>query len=115
MPKIDIFADPDDANLAALIHVAREELSELERLAPAAVERQWLAPPRPAPREDTAERSKGLRNDPTATIALDDRRLAVRQGLVNSHRSLKAAIFTMREYRHKLVTALDNWNGDNDE
>lgn len=65
---------------------------------------QWDRPYGPRPVEDTTERSRGVVSDPTAAIALDPRRLALRD-------AVKAAESCLEDSRRLLATAINDLEG----
>lgn len=112
MSRISINVDPQAANLAHLVRLARQEATALEAVLPAAMEAQWETPPSPAPSEDTKERSKGLQTDPTASIALDDRRATLSDQVRKSERALRNAVVALAGVRLGLTSALEAWEGN---
>jgi hypothetical protein len=72
---------------------------------------QFQAGDTPTPRLDTTERSSGMVNDPTATIAYDGRRLALRAAVVAAERELQAADKTMSAAIRHLQDALNRSQG----
>lgn len=105
----DLDQDRDEVRLAGLTAWARREADLLDALLPVAVSAQWTAAPTVRPREDTAERSKNVRSDPTSAIALDSERLALRRQVVRSEHALRCAIVALRGVRIGLVRALAPW------
>ncbi|WP_144722265.1 hypothetical protein [Cellulosimicrobium sp. TH-20] len=72
---------------------------------------QWSASPRPRPREDTTERSKGgPPSDPTADVALDGRRLSLRAAVLTAEHSLGDAVDAVAAANKGLERALDEWH-----
>ncbi|WP_420866293.1 DUF7169 domain-containing protein [Micromonospora echinospora] len=94
----------------------RAELDALAAVLPAAIDAQWTTPPVPRPREDTAERVKGERSEPTASVALDPDRLRLREQVVRSARILAGGNTALRQVRAGVEKALTPWqeegNGD---
>lgn len=114
----------DGASLAGLARLIEEETRALlsESLAPAHA-RQWQASPVPTPREDTAERSSGgAPPNPTADVALDGRRLALRErvrdaeralaGVDNARRGLANVLAQIRDARRELDRAIRRFDGE---
>lgn len=73
---------------------------------PETQEAQWQPGMTPVPREDTTERSKNLTNDPTPTIAMDGRRLALRDAVKEAERALEVAARVLQDTARKLAEAL---------
>lgn len=74
-------------------------------------EAQWMmgmTPPRP---EDTTERSKGVTNDPTPTIVMDERRIRLRASVIEAEDAIAKASQTLRAAVHHLERALSAWQG----
>ncbi|GAA2843999.1 hypothetical protein Acy02nite_68690 [Actinoplanes cyaneus] len=110
--KIDIDrlgADPDELRLTQLVAWARAEADALDMVIPAAVEAQWTAAPVARPRDDTTERAKNQRADPTSDVALDTARQALRQQVVESETSLRKTIIALRGVRLGLERSLTSW------
>ena len=112
MPIVDIDVDPEVCRMEGLLSWAREELAALQALLPAAMDAQWSPSRVPSPRDDTEERSKGLASDPTAEIALDGRRLAVRDTVIRSQNAIRKTIVVLRGVRLAMEKALDEWEGE---
>lgn len=110
-PLAPLFADGRDVSLEMLAELIREEVAALLETLPDAYARQWTASPVPRPREDTNERAKGPHSDPTPSIALDGRRLALRDQVVASEHVLRSAAVAVRGVRRGLERALDRWDG----
>lgn len=73
---------------------------------------QWEAAPIPKPHDDTTERAKGGHGDPTGSIALDERRLAVRAQHDYALASLDVATAAARSARRQLDAVIAAWEGD---
>jgi hypothetical protein len=75
---------------------------------------QWERParPRPAPGEEGAARSatRGTA-DPTAEIALDASRLALRRAVQDGEQALRAAVRLIEEQDRRLALAEVRWTG----
>lgn len=105
--------DRDETRLAGLTAWARREADLLDALLPVATAAQWTAAPVARSREDTTERAKNMRSDPTSAIALDSDRIALRAQVVRSEHALRTAIMTLRGVRIGLTRALAPWqDGD---
>lgn len=101
---------PEAEYLANLI---AEEVKHLLELLPEASARQWLAAPVPKPRYDTDERSiGGAPGDPTADVALDPRRLAVRRLVRDSEKVLRDTAVRVRGVRRAMERTLDWYDGE---
>ena len=72
---------------------------------------QWEAGRSPQPREDTTERSKGTTNDPTPTIVMDTRRLALRAAVIEAEQALEKAMHNMTAAVRHLEKALEAHHG----
>lgn len=73
---------------------------------------QWdPAARRPQARDDTTERSKGGHGDPTADVALDERRLALRDAVEEARLRLQIAATGVSAADRHLREALDAWAG----
>ncbi|USL85051.1 putative transcriptional regulator [Arthrobacter phage SWEP2] len=98
-----------------LPQTVRDFAEETLRLA-ASIEKaqaiQWEAAPIPRPSDDTTERAKGGHGDPTGSIALDDRRQAVREQHDAAVASLGVALAAARSARRSLDAAIGAWEGD---
>jgi len=53
---------------------------------------QWQAPPVIRPRDDTTERASGGHGDPTFALVADERRLAVRDSVLEAYDALEAVV-----------------------
>ncbi|MFI7069522.1 DUF7169 domain-containing protein [Micromonospora sediminicola] len=111
----DLDADRDAIRFAGLLADLRRELDGLEALLPAAIDAQWTTPPTPRPREDTSERMKNKRSEPTADIALDPDRLQLRQQLVRSAHVLRGGVLALAQVRQDVGGALTPWVGEESE
>ncbi|MGC5319340.1 DUF7169 domain-containing protein [Micromonospora arida] len=112
MTPADLDKDPDELRFRRLLELLAEESAALTACLPAALDAQWSAAPIARPREDTTERAKGLRSDPTANIVLDDRRQHLRTQLVTSMTVLQRAVVTVRGVRRGLEMTLAAWDGE---
>ena len=90
------------------LHDLGAEFLNLYRLAldPQTQEAQWQMGMTPTPREDTGERSKNVVSDPTPLIALDGRRLKLRDAVVNAEDALASAMETVIRVRTNLEQAI---------
>lgn len=109
---VDLDRDPDEAAILELIVQLRKEADVLAALIPIAIESQWTPAPVARPREDTTERVKNGKADPTSVIALDSERQICRAQVVRSQRVLRHAVVALREVRLSLRRAVDAWNGE---
>lgn len=100
----DIFADPDALSMRELLSACVDAWTQLAGLVEEAAEVQFMPSPIPRPAEDTTERSQGSHSDPTARIAADVRRLAVREFVTDS---LRAG----QKLKRQGEAALDRWAG----
>lgn len=110
-PNHDLFSDGDARELIALARAVSEACTDLASVAEEAAEFQWRAAPIPRPRDDTSERAKGGHSDPTSTIALDDRRLALRAAILGALRDLDKARSRASAAAAHVREALDQWHG----
>lgn len=74
---------------------------------------EYERPPGPLrARDDTTERSHGARPaDPTGDVALDPRRLALREEADRARGTLAVSVSDLRAARLRLQGALDAWAG----
>jgi hypothetical protein len=72
---------------------------------------QWRAGKSPVPKEDTTERSKGLTSDPTPSIVVDSRRLALRLAVIEAEDALEKAGRNLQAAERHLTEALERWQG----
>ncbi|WP_148709966.1 hypothetical protein [Micromonospora sp. M71_S20] len=115
MTPADLDIDRDAIRMGDLVAALRDELGKLESVLPAAVDAQWTAAPVARPREDTAERMKNRRSDPTGDIALDSDRLRLRAELVRSANVLACGIVSLRQARQAVRDSLTPWFGEGGE
>lgn len=101
-------------NLTAVVREGAEAFTRLAALAASADEIQWEASPRPRSREDSDRKAAGGHGDPTGDVALDPRRLAVREAMVQAERALEGALQGLQAARGALAKAVDEWHGDTD-
>lgn len=71
--------------LQAIAHSLPGLVRQLEQASDA----QWQKSRVPSPRDDTTERSQGVRSDPTADTALDARRLRLRAAVLRAEGNLE--------------------------
>ncbi|UGL61856.1 hypothetical protein SEA_FRANKLIN22_43 [Microbacterium phage Franklin22] len=74
-------------------------------------ESQWKAGATPRPVEDTTERSKGTKSDPTPAIVLDGRRLALRAAVIEVEQALEKAGRVMQAAERHLHEKLEAHHG----
>ncbi|AXH47337.1 hypothetical protein SEA_EDEN_42 [Microbacterium phage Eden] len=74
-------------------------------------EAQWKAGATPRPVEDTTERSKGTTSDPTPTIVVDGRRLALRAAVIEAEQALEKAGRVMQAAERHLNDKLEAHHG----
>ena len=85
-------------------------LHRLDRLLTAARSLQWDAPPSLAP-APVERRSSGPISDPTADIALDERRLAVRDAVKHAEDFVAFVDHMGPSIERSLAGALSRWEG----
>lgn len=101
-----------ETTLPATLRRFASEVLLLARTLEEGEEIQWTPAPVPAPRDDTTEHSKGgPANNPTLQTVLDERRLKVREAVVQAHYALEESIVSVVELRHNLEGAIASWNG----
>lgn len=100
------------ASLALTVRELAEELPGLLDDLSAAQAIQWEAAPVPTPRDDTSERAKGGKSDPTARVVFDERRLRVRAAVIAAERVLETTLREARDARVTLRSAVAAWEGD---
>ncbi len=97
------------ATLGDLVLTAR---SLAVRLADAE-DAQWTGAPHPRPHAETAQRvTAGRPGDPTAAVALDDLRLALRAAVIEGEAALRAATTQALTAERHLERALSTWHGE---
>lgn len=74
-------------------------------------ESQWQAGATPKAAEDTTERSKGTTSDPTPTIVVAGRRLALRAAVIEAEQALEKAGRIMTAAERHLEKALEAHHG----
>lgn len=72
---------------------------------------QWRPGKSPVPKEDTTERSKGMTSDPTPSIVVDDRRLALRAAVVTAEQALEDAGKALQAAERHLSDTYTKWLG----
>lgn len=72
---------------------------------------QWRAGKSPVPKEDTTERSKGLTSDPTPSIVVDARRMALRLAVIEAEQALEKAGRNLQAAERHLNDAFEKWQG----
>ncbi|MDG4801747.1 hypothetical protein [Micromonospora sp. WMMD980] len=115
MKPADLDMDRDAVRMVDLVTAVRDELAALEGVLPAAMDAQWTSAPVARPREDTAERMKNRRSEPTADITLDPHRLQLRDQVVRSGHTLNRALIALRQVRQGVEQALTPWHGEDIE
>lgn len=98
-------------NLHGTVRSFAEEALRLSHSLAKADAIQWEAAPIPRPSDDTTQRAKGGHGDPTPSIALDERRLAVRAQYDAAASVLVMAQATVAAARRDLDAAIDAWEG----
>ena len=72
---------------------------------------QWRAGKSPVPKEDTTERAKGLTSDPTPSIVVDSRRMALRLAVIEAEQALEKAGRNLQAAERHLNDAFERWQG----
>lgn len=108
----DIDVDRDAVRMGDLVDALRRELSALEALLPAAMDAQWTKAPIARPREDSSERSKNRRIDPTSDIVLDPDRLRLRNQVAHCALVLTGGVVALRRVHEDVGRALEPWQGE---
>jgi hypothetical protein len=73
---------------------------------------QWMPSPRPLPRAEPTGRAKGNRpSDPTADVALDEARLALRSAVREGEVALAEATARLTTARRRVERSIDAWYG----
>lgn len=107
------YLDPETTDIAEYVRLIEEEAARLIESLPSALERQWTTSPVPRPREEEERRSIGdLPSDPTADVALDPRRLAVRDTVLRSRFALRDAAVALRGVRLAMERNLAWYDGE---
>jgi hypothetical protein len=112
---VNVGADPDLATVSHLIELIRAEVDALEAVLPDAIAVQCMPSPVPRPREDTVEREKNRRSNPTLDTVLDERRLRLSQQVLRSRRLLRNAVIAARGVRRGLEISLVAWHGEQED
>lgn len=106
-----VYDDSRDVTMERLTRLIEEELAAMQGLLSEAQERQWLASPAPRPAHDGSSSSERP-PDPTADAALDPRRLAVRETVLDAKEVLYLTLYKVRGVRRGIRRALDYYDGD---
>lgn len=101
----------DLATLAEQARQMRAACDDLIEYLKEAADVQWQPSPIPRPRDDTSERALGEHSDPTADVATDPRRQAVRAVFLDGTLALIRARIAASAVRRHLEVALDEWAG----
>ncbi|QUE26085.1 hypothetical protein SEA_STOOR_45 [Microbacterium phage Stoor] len=72
---------------------------------------QWRAGKSPVPKEDTTERAKGLTSDPTPSIVVDARRMALRLAVIEAEQALEKVARQLQAAERHLNDAFERWQG----
>ena len=72
---------------------------------------QWQPGVTPRAVDDTTERSKGTKSDPTPTIVVDGRRLALRAAVIEAEQALEKAGRVMQAAERHLNQKLEAHHG----
>lgn len=119
MPTVSTDSLDDDLatkGIAHLVDLVTAEAALLAELLPEALAVQWQATPRLASPSSEAKRTEGAAPaDPTADIALDGQRLAMRAQILRSEALLGRSAVALRGVRRGLERSLDRWHGDSDQ
>lgn len=90
-------------DLARAVLRVRDLLNDAEGM-------QWDRPPRVKPRDDDGPSAgQGGHSDPTASTALNDRRLALRGAVRDAEVALAGAVAVLRRSEDGLASALDEF------
>jgi hypothetical protein len=98
--------------LAEQIKRTAHSLLKLAELAADAEFVQWERSYAPTARDDTTERGKGGHGDPTADVALDERRLGVRVAYDRALDVLTSAEHNARTAQANLTRSLASWHNE---
>jgi hypothetical protein len=93
------------------VDTVRRDALELSKLLTASKEVQWESSPRPKTFEEIAS-LKGAHADPTSEVALDERRLKVREAVRAADNALIAVAHSLAIAHSRLAVALADWEGD---
>ena len=100
-------------DISTYVRIIEEEVQRLKEAMPAAAERQWTTSPVPRARDEETRGAVGDRHsDPTADVAIDPRRLAVRDSVLRSRLALREAAVTLRGVRLAMERSLDWYDGN---
>lgn len=97
-----------------LLELLGSKYEDITKILPEAYDAQWQRAPYPTSREDSGIRGTGGNSDPTQSIVMDGRRLALRQRVVDAQRALLIAYTELRGANTKLEHALEVWHGETD-
>lgn len=84
----------------------------LSFLVSSAEELQWERAPKVKPRDDVDRKAAGGHGDPTGDIALDPRRLELRQAVEDAALALDGATLAARTAHASLSAALESYHGE---
>ena len=101
------------AEMTSFTRLIEEEAEALLARIPDAMERMWTTSPVPRPRDEEATRSVGSRpSDPTSEVALDPRRMAVRDSVLRSRDALRDAAVALRGVRLAMERNIKWYDGE---
>lgn len=104
--------DVRDMPLDRLIRLIWEETEAMQETLPDALARQWEQSPSPRPLDSGGGSSaSGEKADPTADVALDPRRLQVREAVGAAEAALRNTVITMRGSRLAIERAVERFDG----
>lgn len=98
--------------LSETVRDGADAFVRLASLASSAEGIQWERSHRITPRDDTDRKAAGGHGDPTGDIALDPRRLELRQAVEDAALALDEATLAARTARVSLSAALADWHGE---
>lgn len=102
-----------EQTIETFTRIIEEEAAALAVLLPDAVERQWTTSPVPRPRDEESRGVVGAEHsDPTADVALDPRRMAVRETVLRSRLALRDAAVALRGVRVAMERNLRWYDGE---
>ncbi|PPG39492.1 hypothetical protein [Pseudoclavibacter sp. RFBA6] len=94
------------------VQTIASELPNLLRQLEQARDAQWRRSSVPSPRDDTTERSQGVRSDPTANTALDPRRLRLRAAVLRAEGNLERFAEAVQANTAELEATYSAWAGE---
>ncbi len=109
-PTAPLFEDALERELENLLRIIVRESDALMNALPLALSRQWEASPTPQADSPT-RRSAGTLDDPTAKVALDERRLEVSQAIKRAAHTIRTSAAHLAAARTALEATVSRYDG----